>query len=135
MENQQPTSRLVAELGSELRLLLPIAMADGALHDRERIMLERYVAARASAAGIDFNAAELAAALRWAKADPPAPAQCVELAACALARSPDALAALWEMAQSLSEADGMVTGVERVRLARLREILDKVTTAQDARHA
>lgn len=135
MENQPPVSRLVTELGAELRLLLPIAMADGALHDRERIMLERYVAARAQAAGIKYSAGELAAALRWAKADLPAPTQCADLAASAHARSPDAIAALWEMAQSLSEADGMVTGVERVRLARLKEILDKVTTAQDARHA
>ncbi|MFO0994788.1 MAG: hypothetical protein U1E67_22980 [Hyphomicrobiales bacterium] len=135
MDKDPSPSRLVAELGAELRLLLPIAMADGALHDRERIMLERYVAARAGAAGIDYNAGELAAALRWAKADPPAPSQCAELAASAHARSPDAIAALWEMAQSLSEADGVVTGVERVRLTRLKEILDKATTAKDARHA
>ncbi|MBL8894186.1 MAG: TerB family tellurite resistance protein [Rhizobiales bacterium] len=125
MDKQPPVSRLVTELGAELRLLLPIAMADGALHNRERTMLERYVAARAMAAGIDYDAAELAAALRWAKADPPTPTQCSELAASARARSPDAIEALWEMAQSLSEADGMVTGVERVRLTRLKEILDK----------
>jgi len=128
MENQPPDSRLIAELGAELRLLLPIAMADGALQDRERIMLERYVAARAGEVGIAYDAAELSAALRWAKADPPAPAQCAELVAIARARSPDAIAALWEMAQTLSEADGVVTGVERVRLARLKEILDKAMT-------
>src|SRR5690348_4085115 len=109
MDKGPSSSRLVAELGAELRLLLPIAMADGTLHDRERNMLERYVAARAGAAGIDYDASELTAALRWAKADPPAPSQCAALAASARARSPDAIAALWEMAQTLSEADGMVT--------------------------
>ena len=116
---------MITELGAELRLLLPIAMADGALHDRERTMLERYVAARANEVGIAYDAAELSAALRWAKADPPPPAQCAELVAIARARSPDAVAALWEMAQTLSEADGVVTGVERVRLERLKDILDK----------
>jgi uncharacterized tellurite resistance protein B-like protein len=125
MASEPAPSRLIAELGAELRLLLPIAMADGALHDRERLMLERYVAARAEAAGIAFDAAELAAALRWARTDPPALSQCAGLAAAARARSPDAIAALWEMAQSLSEADGVVTGVEQVRLARLKKILDK----------
>ena len=125
MENQLAHSRLIAELGPELRLLLPIAMADGALHGRERTMLERYVTARAQEAGIGCDAAEITAALRWAQADPPTPAQCAELAAAELAKRADAIAALWEMAQTLSEADGIVTGVERVRLTRLKDILDK----------
>jgi uncharacterized tellurite resistance protein B-like protein len=129
MENTPADSRLIAELGAELRLLLPIAMADGALHARERTMLERYVAARSREAGLDYTSAELAAALRWAQSDPPAPAQSAELVAAALAKRPDAAAALWEMAQSLSEADGLVTGIERVRLARLKDILDKAVAA------
>ncbi|MBL8908015.1 MAG: hypothetical protein JNM20_15180 [Rhizobiales bacterium] len=122
METQPADSRLIAELGAELRLLLPIAMADGALHARERTMLERYIAARAKAA---YDDAELAAALRWAQADPPTPAQCVDLVSAAVAQRADAIAVLWEMAQALSEADGMVTGVETVRLARLKQALDQ----------
>lgn len=125
---------LIAELGAELRLLLPIAMADGALHTRERTMLERYAAARARDVGMDCRDSELAAALRWAQSNPPSPAQCAELAAAAVARRPDAIAVLWEMAQSLSEADGMVTGVESVRLARLKLLLDQVAAANGLPH-
>lgn len=128
-------SRLIAELGAELRLLLPIAMADGALHARERTMLERYAAARAREAGMHCGDSELAAALRWAQSNPPTPAQCAELAAAAVARRPDAIVVLWEMAQSLSEADGLVTGVESVRLTRLKVLLDQVAAAQGLPHA
>jgi hypothetical protein len=126
---------LIAELGAELRLLLPIAMADGALHARERTMLERYIAARSHDVEPGYTEAELAAALRWAQADPPTPVQCADLVASAVAKRADATAVLWEMAQSLSEADGMVTGVETVRLARLKQVLDQAAAAQDARHA
>jgi len=124
-------SRLIAELGAELRLLLPIAMADGALHARERTMLERYVASRTQGA---YDDTELAAALRWAQTNPPTPAQCADLAAEAFAKRPDACTVLWEMAQTLSEADGMVTGVETVRLTKLKQVLDQAA-AQGVRHA
>ena len=98
-------------------------------------MLERYAAARARDAGFDCRDSELAAALRWAQSNPPSPAQCAEPAAAAVARRPNAIAVLWEMAQSLSEADGMVTGVESVRLARLKLLLDQVAAAHGLPHA
>lgn len=135
MANPPVESRLIAELGAELRLLLLIAMADGALHARERTMLERYIASRAQDARIDCSEVELAAALRWAQSDPPTPAQCLDLVAAAVARRPDAVAVLWEMAQTLSEADGMVTGIETVRLARLKKVLDQAAAAQGTPHA
>lgn len=135
MANPAAESNLIAELGAELRLLLPIAMADGGLHARERTMLERYIAMRARDAGLACEDAELAAALRWAQADPPTPAQCADLLATALAKRPDAVAVLWEMAQTLSEADGMVTGVETVRLARLKQLLDTAAAAAGPRNA
>jgi hypothetical protein len=135
MTNPPVESRLIAELGAELRLLLPIAMADGALHTRERTMLERYVATRARDAGLVCDDVELAAALRWAQADPPTPAQCADLVAAALAKRPDAIPVLWEMAQTLSEADGMVTGIETVRLTRLKQVLDQAAAAHGSQNA
>ncbi len=135
MQSQITDSRLISELGAELRLLLPIAMADGTLHSRERTMLERYVATRARDVELSYDETELAAALRWAQANPPTPTQCADLVASAIAKRADAIAVLWEMAQTLSEADGIVTGVETVRLAKLKQLLDQAAAANEAGNA
>jgi hypothetical protein len=115
---------LITLVGDELRLLLPIAMADGSLHARERILLERFATARARAGGREPGAAEIAAVVRWAQANMPNAAEAEALAANLRLNRPDALAALWDAAQSLSEADGVVTAVENVRLSKLRSLLE-----------
>jgi tellurite resistance protein len=109
--------------GDELRLLLPIALADGTLHPRERTLIERFAMARARAAGREPDAADIAAAVRWAQANVPSAVEAEKLAANLRANHTDALAALWDAAQSLSEADGVVTAVENVRLMRLKSLL------------
>lgn len=114
---------LVTLVGDELRLLLPIAMADGTLHARERMLIERYAMARARAAGREPEAAEIAAAVRWAQANPPDAAEAEKLAAHLRSNRVNSLATLWDAAQSLSEADGIVTAVENVRLAKLKALL------------
>jgi hypothetical protein len=114
---------LVTLVGDELRLLLPIAMADGTLHARERMLIERYATARARAIGREPDAAEIAAAVRWAQANPPSAAEAEKLAARLRSNRADSLAALWDAAQSLSEADGIVTAVENVRLSKLKALL------------
>jgi hypothetical protein len=114
---------LITLVGDELRLLLPIAMADGTLHARERMLIERYAMARARAAGSEPDATEIAAAVRWAQANPPNAAEAEKLASNLLSNRADSLAALWDAAQSLSEADGIVTAVENVRLSKLKALL------------
>jgi hypothetical protein len=114
---------LIAIVGDELRLLLPIAMADGTLHARERMLIERFAMARAGAAGREPSAADIAAAVRWAQVNVPSPAEAEKLAANLRANRADALVALWDAAQSLSEADGIVTAVENVRLMKLKSLL------------
>jgi hypothetical protein len=115
---------LIAMIGDELRLLLPIAMADGILHGRERTLLERYATARARAAGSEPGHADIASILRWAQAHVPDAREAEQIADRLRASGPDCLAAIWDAAQCLSEADGVVTAVESVRLAKLKKSLE-----------
>ena len=125
MPDLEASSSVVAAIGDELRLLLPIAMADGSLHGRERTLLERYAMARVREAGLSPDQSELAAAVNWALANLPDATQMAPIVARLKLTRPEALAAIWETAQVLSEADGIVTGVETVRLTRLKQLLDQ----------
>jgi hypothetical protein len=121
MPDADPT--LIALVGDELRLLLPIAMADGTLHARDRMLIERFAIARARASGREPGATEIAGLVRWAQANMPDTAEAERLAARLYSGGAEAAVALWDAAQSLSEADGIVTAVENVRLSKLKALL------------
>jgi len=114
-----------AVIADELRILLAFAMADGTLDARERTLLERYTMVRARESRLVFGASEVATALRQAQADTPRPEQLAALVNRLRMEHPEALAGIWETAQVLCEADGRVTAIETVRLARLKQLLEQ----------
>lgn len=116
---------IIGEIGDELCLLMAIAMADGQLHEQERIMLERFADARAKEVGVLPGALEAACAVRWAQSKVPNPIETESLIGRLRQGRRDALATVMEMAHTVTEADGMVTGVETVRLAKLKQLLDQ----------
>lgn len=109
---------LVQAFGDELAVLAMLAHADGSYGRRERALIGKYIALRASDEGMVVAAHQLDEALVWARR--------IGKDDEALLRDglegirPDALRPLWELVELVAEADGRIDPAEAAAIGRVR---------------
>ena len=123
--------RLIEEIGDELRVLIFVAESDGQFADAEEDILIRYSRARGEDVSIELSDGDLAVLRKWMRAQNPNQ-HVVEASISRLAdRGVSELESVWEVAEILIEADGVVDPGEITALSAIREALFEEVERRD----
>lgn len=115
--------RLIEEIGDELRVLMFVAESDGKFARAEEEILLKYSKIRGEEVSIELSGADLAVLRKWMRAQRPNQ-QVIEASISRLAdRGVSELESVWEVAEILIEADGVVDPGEITALSAIREAL------------
>ena len=125
--------RLIEEIGDELRVLIFVAESDGQFARAEEDILLKYSRARGEDIAMELSDADLTVLRKWMRAQNPNQ-HVVEASIARLAdRGVDELESVWEVAEILIEADGIVDPGEITALTAIREALFEEVERRDRR--
>ena len=115
--------RLIEEIGDELRVLIFVAESDGKFADAEEEILLKYSRIRGEEVSIELSDVDLVVLRKWMRAQSPNQ-QVVEASISRLVeRGVSELESVWEVAEIVIEADGVVDPGEITALSAIREAL------------